>query len=177
MVKSNKLKKLGIIAFTVAAMTFSSCNRNNNIHYSLFMPTNIEGWTKQDTLLYNIGKVGIGGEYERSIGMRISNNYPFKSLTIIIEQTVMPQAKVTKDTLECVFCDDNGNILGNGLSLYQFKFPIPAVRLNDNDSLSVRIWHHMRKEELEGVSDVGFELKKSLHTVGMTPSINTEEDK
>lgn len=81
-------------------------------------------------------------------------------MTIIVEQTILPHGRPTKDTLVCRFADDDGNILGNGLSLYQYEYPIDNIKVYENDSLRIRIWHGMRKEAINGVADVGVALKK-----------------
>lgn len=156
MLRINK-KAFGTIILTVASVLLTACNRNTI--YSHFEHTDIDGWAKNDTLLYNIGYIYTGGVYDCNIGIRISNDYPFKSLTLIVRHTIWPSQENREDTICCKFIDDNGNISDKGLSLYQHKSELPAIRLNANDSITFSIRHYMRQEVIPGISDVGIEMK------------------
>lgn len=156
MLRNNKKAFVAII-LTVASVLLTACNRNTI--YSHFEHTDIDGWAKNDTLLYNIGNTYTGGIYDCSIGLRISNDYPFKSLTLIVRHTIWPQQESREDTICCRFTDNKGNISNKGLSLFQHQSELPAIRLNANDSITFSIRHYMRQEVIPGISDIGIEMK------------------
>ena len=80
-------------------------------------------------------------------------------MTLIVRHTIWPSQENREDTICCKFIDDNGNISDKGLSLYQYKSELPAIRLNANDSITFSIRHYMRQEVIPGISDVGIEMK------------------
>ena len=91
--------------------------------------------------------------------LRISGEYPFQRLNLVIEQTTYPAGISRRDTLNCDLIDPQGNIQGQGLSLYQYRFHMTDISLNEGDSLCVNIRHNMKRELLSGVTDVGLRLR------------------
>lgn len=155
MLKSNRTI-IALIILTVASAFMTSCNRKT-VYYH-FEHTDFRGWNKADTLLYNIGAFRDSGTFECHIGARISNDYPYQSITLVVEQTIYPEQTTVEDTLVCNFTDSIGNILGNGLSIYQYEYHLHETVINANDSVVYKIWHNMRQEEIVGITDIGIEL-------------------
>lgn len=95
------------------------------------------------------------------MGLRVTGDYPFMALTLVVEQTVLPKGNIARDTIDCQLFDRQGRHLGGGISYFQYTFPVKSMRLKAGDSLRVTIYHDMKKEILPGVSDVGISLRKS----------------
>lgn len=64
------------------------------------------------------------------------------------------------DTIQCKLIDKNGATTGQGISYYQYNFPINVYQLNKNDSIHVTIRHDMKREILPGISDIGLKVVK-----------------
>lgn len=144
-----------ILALTVA-LTIVSCDRKSI--YAHYEHTDTYGWEKNDTLVFNIPSLQHSQTYHEEVGIRNNHSYPFKSLTLYIEQTVYPKGEKKVYTLNCRFVDDKGFEAGSGVALYQYNFPVADIKLQAGDSLHIRVTHHMKREILPGISDVGVML-------------------
>lgn len=134
----------------------ASCS-TNTVYYS-FDHTPIAGWEKNDTLLFDVPRLARGGTYEQLLGLRMTGDFPFTSVSLIFEQTVLPHGKVYTDTVKCQITDSRGNFLGDGISAYQYTFPVRQLSLSKGDSIHICVRHNMKREILPGVSDVGIEM-------------------
>lgn len=127
--------------------------------YDKFVSMPSDGLEKNDTAVFYVPPVASSGRYIREIGLRIAAAYPFTSLSLEVCQTVEPGHRVSVDTLDCRLYDDDGNVLGHGISVYQYGFALPDIDLQKGDSLHVRVRHVMKREILPGITDIGFSLK------------------
>lgn len=142
----------------IVSFVCSSCD--SKTVYNHYQHVSIAGWEKNDALSYEIAPMEHDGTFQETIGLRISNDFPFTGLTLIVEQTVYPSLESQNDTLTCELIDKKGNATGRGATLYQYHFPIDAMTLHKGDSLSIRIRHDMKREILPGVADIGITLTK-----------------
>jgi gliding motility-associated lipoprotein GldH len=92
--------------------------------------------------------------------LRTDNTFPFQSLTLEIAQTIIPEGREEHFNKVCSIIDQNGNMMGAGVSLFQYTFPLNNIRLNRGDSLHITVVHSMKREILPGVADVGITLIK-----------------
>lgn len=145
-----------LIMGIIAATALQSCNESKV--YDKYDHTPLSGWEKNDTLRFDIPRLTANGMYESTLGLRITDNYPFMGLTLIVEQRLMPADTIFTDTVKCELTDRNGKTRGKGLSYYQFRFPVTKMQLSKGDSLHIRVRHDMKREMLPGISDVGISL-------------------
>lgn len=144
--------------------SLASCK--DSLVYDSYSHTPIAGWEKNDTLSFDIPPLAMAGYYQEQLGLRITGAYPFMGLTLIVEQTIYPNEhdkydKIEKvDTIQCALIDNNGVTKGQGISSYQYNFPVNVYRMNANDSLHVTIRHDMKREILPGISDIGFKISR-----------------
>lgn len=147
-----------------AYLSISSCKES--LVYDSYSHTPIAGWEKNDTLSFEIPPLAASGNYQEMLGLRITGGYPFMGLTLIVEQTIYPDEKrksekIEKtDTIQCNLLDQNGATRGQGISYYQYNFPINIYLMNEKDSIHVTIRHDMKREILPGISDIGFKMVK-----------------
>ena len=100
------------------------------------------------------------GIYREELGLRINDAYPFMRLHLIVEQRLIPGERTRLDTLNCYLIDEDGNIRGQGVSYYQYTFPITQMQLQEGDSLHISIRHDMKREILPGIADIGIKLTR-----------------
>lgn len=136
----------------------TACDRRTVCNH--YEHTPVSGWERNDTLTFLTDTLPASGTYQEEVGIRISGAYPFMSISLIVEQTVLPLRQTFIDTLNCNLIDDHGNALGTGISSYQYLFPLRSIRLSSGHSLQVSIRHDMKREILPGVSDVGIRLSR-----------------
>lgn len=101
-----------------------------------------------------------GDKYATMLGLRVSEAYPFQSLTLIVEQTVFPEKRTTRDTLNCQIYDPKGTIKGQGINYFQYHYLVSERNLKEGDSLHITVRHDMRREIIPGVADIGIKLSR-----------------
>ena len=156
--KKHRAVLTAIITITVAALAFASCNRK--VIYTHYTHTPIEGWNSGDTLLYVVDPVAEPAHYTETIGLRICNRYPFKALTLIVDQRLMPAGTLLSDTLRCRLTDEEGQPLARGFNFFESSFPLRTVSLQAGDTLVVRLRHYMKREILPGIADIGLTVRR-----------------
>lgn len=144
--------------FLILLSLTTACNSDKV--YSRYADIAIAGWDKCDTLTFDIKPISYSDDYQLTLGLRTNNFYPFKSITLIAEQKVFPSGKSFADTIECKLYDDEGRMLGNGISNHQYLFNVKNRKYNKGDSIHISIRHDMKREILTGISSVGIELNK-----------------
>lgn len=152
------MRTFSYIVLLVTGLLAASCTGNKV--YDKYNHTPVAGWEKNDTLSFDIPRVKTGGLYNAELGLRINNSYPFMGLTLIVTRTIYPKMVVHTDTLNCHLIDKNGNTNGQGISYYQYDFPVGYLQLQKGDSLHVTVRHDMKREILPGISDIGLQLSK-----------------
>lgn len=155
MSKLYKLMRPTVAALMIVFMGGLTGSCLENKIYDHYFPTDIDGWDKSHELTFEIPPIEKSGVYEEQIGVRYNKLYPFMTLSIIIEQTVYPDAKVLIDTLNCEMMNKRGGLIGKGLNLSQIQVPLRQLYIQQGDSIHFRIRHNMRRDILPGISDLG----------------------
>lgn len=137
------------------------CSCDGRTLYSHYESTDINGWERGDTLSFEDIVVKATGDYKEEIGLRINDSYPFRNLFLVVEQRVRPMHAVHIDTLSCRLIDKDGRVRGRGLSYYQYNFHLTTLHLNAGDTVDIRVRHHMKREILPGIANVGMRLEKN----------------
>jgi len=145
------------IMVIVVAMVTTACD-NHTVYYH-YEHTLADGWDRTDTLHYQITSLPADGDYEAEVGVRINRDYPFQNVGVIVDITSICTRQAWNDTLNCIVRDPDGDVEGQGISQYTALFPLKHLHLQQGDTLNVSIHHHMRREVLQGVTDVGVKLK------------------
>ncbi len=151
------MKRLGWVV-AVSTLILTACGmRTVYYHYE---HTELAGWEKLDTLVFNVPKAQETSDYGMSLGLRVTGQYPFQRLTLIVERTVYPSHKSVADTISCRLVTRDGRMLGHGVNAYQYTFPVADFSVQEGDSLHITVRHDMKREILPGISDVGIKLTK-----------------
>ena len=129
-------------------MLFHSCS--DTLVYDKYEHTPIAGWEKNDILSFDIPPLKTSGTYEQQLGLRVTGVYPFMGLTLIVNQS----------TIQCDLIDKSGATKGQGISYYQYNFPINAYRFASGDSIHITVKHNMKREILPGISDIGIKMSR-----------------
>lgn len=148
---------IGIIAIT---LLFIACTRQKAAYEFSHIPT--EGWEPNDTLHFSTDTIQNGGNYMLSLNLRtsVSTPYPFRSIWIIVKSDWANSTIHACDTIECHLTNENGELIGHGISLYQYSFPVRQMSLSKGDCAHISVHHFMQRELLNGIVDVGIELAK-----------------
>ena len=152
-------KRKYTLLYYIGALTLlllTAC-KQHTVYYH-YEDTPVAGWEKNDTLTFYTEPVKQTGQYSEKVGLRISSDYPFLSLQLIVDQEVLTTHESRSDTLSCSLVDEQGNIMGPGISTYQYEFPLTTLALNEGDRLQIVVHHDMKREILPGISNVGISL-------------------
>jgi gliding motility-associated lipoprotein GldH len=146
---------LGILA---VALTMTSCSRQTI--YSHYENISSDGWLRSDSVCFDISPVHEGGLFSETIGLRLTRQYQFMNLSLIIFQQTSSSQQQRTDTLNISIMDEHGQMQGDGINYYQYNMPLKDILLSDGDSLHVTVTHMMRRENLNGISNIGLSLEK-----------------
>lgn len=159
------MRKSLILIFIASLVACASCT--GNLAYDHYEHTPIAGWDKVDTLSFAIPAMKEPGRYATTLGLRITNGFPYQRLTLIVEQTVFHKSQTSKlkaqsftDTISCTLFDRNGTTRGRGIGYYQYQFRVSERNLNAGDSLHITVRHNMRREIMPGIADVGISISQ-----------------
>ena len=143
-------------AFLVLLLT--ACD-SQTVYYR-YRHASMNGWERNDTLSFLTEPMKQTGHYTEELTLRTTAGYPFTSLQLVVVQKILPSQKQRADTLSCSLIDAKGNTKGEGISHYQYHFPLATLPLNEGDQLYIAVRHDMKREMLPGVSDIGIKISK-----------------
>ena len=166
----NKHTLLYIYIVMCMGLMLVSCD--NRTVFSHYESTPVRGWERNDTLSFYIESLQETGMYTEEVGLRITGDYPFMGLSLIVEQTIQPSNITIVDTLNCDLIDESGHANGKGINHYQYLLPLTTLKLSKDESVHVAIRHCMKREILPGITDVGLKLSRQV-----SARVQTKEDK
>ena len=156
-----------ILLAIVLFLTMFSCSEA--LVKSDFDATDNGSWAKDDVIEFTFSEIDTLQMHDMFINVRNDNSFSYNNLFLIAELN-FPDGEVVTDTLEYEMALPDGSWLGKGYgSIKENKlwykenivFPTSGV-------YTLRLAHAMRKngkvngvENLEGITDVGFEIIKS----------------
>ena len=148
-----------MVVLLLLGMSTTSCNDPRTYdHY--------ESWERNDTLTFNLPRQW-EGSYELSLGLRASQTFPYRSVSLIVESAIINYKhkkkleRMRRDTIHCEIITDKGMLAGqDGISNTEIRQHIASFQLNRNDSLHITIHHVMSRNNIPGISDIGLRLQK-----------------
>lgn len=149
----------GSLLFGLLAMVLlSSCDSNRYFEQNIEIPQ--EQWPIDETKEFMVDINDTTSLYNFYLNVRNTNDYPFANLYVFIE-TTFPNAEVAIDTVELQLANLDGKWLGSGYGKYKYHHFIlrRAIRFVENGTYTFRIDQGMRKDPLEGISDIGIRLE------------------
>lgn len=148
-----------IIPAILAIAGISSCQQRDAVYRYCSLPA--EGWESSQTLTYPIESLPQSGCFQLHIHLRTSTveAYPYRKLWLEVRQHWQQPAIMRTDTLVCQLASEEGHPIGQGVSLYQYAFPLDTIRLPQGAKGRIAIRHIMQSPLLPGVSEVGLRLE------------------
>ena len=149
-----------LLRFLILATGLTLCACGRQKIYSHFEHISDTCWEKVDTIDFFVSPVAESGTYQEALELRIDNTFPFQSLAMEITQTIIPEGRNEQFNKICAIIDQNGKMIGAGVSLFQYTLPYNDIKLNHGDSLHITVVHSMKREIMPGIIDVGITLTK-----------------
>jgi len=126
--------------------------------YSHYEHTPSAGWEKNDTLSFCVQAARQAGHYQQMLGLRINDDYPFQSVSLVVQQTILPSGYRRSDTINCSLFTPDGRVKGAGIKHYHYNFHLNTMQLKQGDSLHILVRHNMKREIIPGITDVGIRI-------------------
>jgi gliding motility-associated lipoprotein GldH len=140
-------------------MAFSSCDSNRVYEEHVSLKNGI--WNVQNELQFDVAISDLPARYNVYLNVRNGPEYPYSNLFMFMN-TVLPDGKITRDTIELTLADYDGRWLGSGMGSVKFsKFLFQkGVRFTQKGNYRFIIEQAMRVKELNGIHDIGFRVEK-----------------
>ncbi len=155
-----KTRQRNIFFFLVCLVViFQACQRGVIYQDQRNLPS--EGWDYQDGILFEVNIDDTLSLHELYLDVRNTTDYAYSNLFLFLE-IEFPDSRTLRDTIECVLADKRGQWTGKGLghvraNRFLFRddvwFPKKGV-------YRFRLYHGMRHELLDGLSDIGVRIEK-----------------
>ena len=152
------MTRLKVILTATALLLLTACE--SGMVFDRYGHVSERGWSKQDAVELSIPPLREGGVYEVRIGVRSTDDYPYRNISIIVQRQTFPSKAIHCDTVECKLTDDNGIRTGSGFINYQNAYDVALDHYNAGDSIHFVMKQNMRNEQIEGITDVGVSLRK-----------------
>lgn len=144
-----------LVTATVALCCFAGCDEGVLCHSARLVPA--EGWRRCDTLVFDVDTLRDNAVCRFEIGLRVTVDYPYKSIWLGVERDFSLPVVARCDTVECMLVDSTLRMDG-GIHLYQCVVPLSSMQLRRGQAGHVRVVHLMSRELLPGVHDVGIRV-------------------
>lgn len=152
-----KINKAFSFVFAVALFSLLCSCAGSDVPYSEFKPMPTEGWGKQYTLNFAFSDSVSITPVDLSVCIRHDNYYAYSNLWLLLDY-VSKGKVVESDTVNIPLSDKYGNWYGSGLGkLYQTTLKVKK-NFDFKKIDEVIVWHYMRPDTVEHLSDVGLIL-------------------
>jgi gliding motility-associated lipoprotein GldH len=157
MILMNKSKYF--FTFLIIILSLTSCDRLRV--YDKFKDIKDGIWNRTEKVKFDVQIDDTTSYHKVFVNVRNSSDYKFSNLYIFLS-TIYPDAKVSRDTIDCILADDKGKWLGKGLGdLKDCQFFLKkGVRFHQAGIYTFELEQAMRVEKLEGIENVGIRIEK-----------------
>lgn len=142
-----------LIAAIGTLLSLTGCNEHAIYHSYRHVPKS--GWSRRDSLTFDIDTVRAEATYQFELGLRSTDSYPYTVVWLAVEREFSRPDTLRRDTVKCQLMDPVTHRMGKGIYMYQYAVPVPPMTLYCGQTGQVRITHLMQREVLPGIHDVG----------------------
>lgn len=149
-----------VISLLFILIVFASCDSSRV--YDSYKPITNEHWQIDSIKNFEFYLEDSLAIYNMYINIRNTGKYEFSNLIVFVE-TDLPGKMQLRDTVNCILANEKGEWLGSGFgSIWSSKIPYKLkFRFPRKGDYTVQIQHGMRKEQLQGISDIGVRIEKA----------------
>jgi len=154
------LKSLISIFVTLTILSVvTSCNTNTVYNNNVTLP--IEGWYKNNAVVFNVDINDSINNHLFTISIRNSINYRYSNLYLFL-LTEFPNGNISRDTLECILANNEGKWLGKGWGdIKENKIVLKSdLRFPLTGEYKFLVQQAMRVDTLIGINDIGLSVRK-----------------
>ncbi len=154
-IKIFKTKYIFLLSFLIL---LSSCD--NKMIYEKNKKINKGVWNQKDIVKFNVEISDTISLHNFYINIRNSGNYTYSNIFLFIN-TIFPDGKKVRDTVECMLANPDGQWLGKGLSDIKYNRILlkKGIKFLQKGNYSFEFEQGMRKENLLGIVDIGIRIE------------------
>ncbi|NTW32304.1 MAG: gliding motility lipoprotein GldH [Bacteroidetes bacterium] len=158
----NNIKSF-IILLLAGFITVSIVSCDQNRVYDKFKDIKGGIWNKSEIMKFEVQIDDTVSYHNFFINVRNSGNYKYCNLYIFLN-TIRPDRKVSRDTIDCLLANDMGKWLGKGLGdRKDCRFLLKrGLRFHQKGIYSFELEQAMRVDNLEGIESVGVRIEKII---------------
>ena len=157
--RANSKRRGSLVAVVLALGVLLSGCRDARV-YDRFEPVSDDGWGRNDTVRFAVPRQK-QGSYAVNLGLRFNHRYPYREVSLIVSYEWLPSRRTATDTVQLRLLNDKGQPTGRvGITSASVATRLRELSLHEGDSLYVTVHHNMRRDQLTGINDVGFQLVK-----------------
>jgi gliding motility-associated lipoprotein GldH len=118
-------------------------------------------WDSGEKLTFSVAIADTGQPYSVYLNVRNAMEYPYSNLYLFLN-TVFPDGRVARDTVELTLADYDGRWLGSGLGSVKFSRFLfqKGVRFHQVGIHLFEFEQGMRVRQLAGIRDFGLRMEK-----------------
>lgn len=152
--------RLALLYLLLYSLLLSSCNSSVVFTGSAPVPQN--RWDVMNSLVFDVPVTDTLISNDVMFTIRTGSAYPFRNIFLFVK-TSSPDGREISDTLEYSLADDKGIRYGKGFGdIRELRLPYKSnVFFPSSGTYRFTIMHGMRKEELEGIYDLGLKILKT----------------
>tara|TARA_Y100000589_G_scaffold317298_1_gene343127 strand:- start:56861 stop:57340 length:480 start_codon:yes stop_codon:yes gene_type:complete len=146
-------------------LTFGLTACSNDTVFDAYIQVPENGWDYKQQATFNFNITDTTSWYDLYINVRNNGDYPYQNL-YVFTTLKGPNNLAVRDTFNCILADKKGKWLGSGVGktrdlqiLYQKQ-----IRFLQSGEYTFAIEQAMRDTLLQGISDIGFTVKKHTET-------------
>ena len=154
------IREISVFILLVGAFViFISCDRT--VVYESHQSLAASGWPAEEALFFSATLSDTSSLHNMYIDVRNTTDYNFSNLYLFLD-IEFPDGTQLRDTLECTLAEKDGEWTGKGFgkirsNRFLFRtdvwFPVAG-------DYSFRMEQAMRREVLEGISDIGIRIER-----------------
>jgi gliding motility-associated lipoprotein GldH len=148
-----------LVILPVTSLLIAACNNSVFHNESVHLKNN--EWKATDTLFYSFDSNDTLASYDFYVEVRNTTDYDMQNLYLFIT-AYYPGNTFSRDTAECILAAPDGKWYGKGMGKHKdnrFLFR-KGVKFRKAGNYIIAINQAMRKEKLDGISDVGILIRK-----------------
>ncbi len=123
----------------------------------------IEGnvWNKDEKVRFDVPVTDTLDSYRFYLNVRHSTDYRYSNIYFFIN-TLFPDGKTARDTVQCILARPDGKWLGRGFTGIKDNQVLlrTGLRFPRNGTYVFEFEQAMRVDDLEGITDIGLRLEK-----------------
>ena len=149
------MPRLSAILLT-AILLLTGCDKNTLLH--TYRPTAGNCWDRTDTVRFELPELSQDDNGSMMIGLRLTNDFPFEKLVILVERAFRHPTVHLSDTIFYNLTDERGEFTQKGVNWFQFETQGLPIELKKGQTGEIRIRHLMNRESVPGITDVGIHI-------------------